>query len=132
MNLLPARTLEIEVNEGVSLLRFETLGWELIMIGLEPPRGLMPGSRVELGIKATHIILSRDLPEKMALSNALPVRSWKIVSGKLLVSVTLECQGTLLEAILPRPSFEKLEMKEGEELYALFQAAELSVVKVLG
>jgi len=128
MNLLPARLLELREHEGVSLFRFEALGRELLMIGLEPPRGVVAGMELRLGIKATHLILSRRLPEGMTLFNALPVRCHAIDRGELLASVALVCEGHALEAILPIPSLEKMGLEEGETLYALFQAAELSIV----
>jgi ABC-type molybdate transport system ATPase subunit len=130
MNLLPAVVRALRVHEGVSLVRFGLEGRELVMVGLEPPRGLKEGSRVTLGIKATHLILSRHLPEETTLLNALEVRFEQVRRGEILAAATLGFGEESLEAILPREALDRLAPREGERLYALFQAAELSVVSV--
>ncbi len=129
MNLFPARLEAIQVHEGVSLLEFEASGTELTMVGLEPPRGLQRGDEVLLGVKATHLILSRTPAKETSLLNCLPVRCVKIVSGEILASVILAWQERELEAILAKPALQRLSLREGEEIFALFQAAELSVIE---
>ncbi|WP_456393874.1 TOBE domain-containing protein [Nitratifractor sp.] len=129
MNRFEAQVAEIRVHEGVSLLEFDASGRRLTMVGLEPPRGLQKGRRVVLGIKATHLILSRTTAAETSLLNALPVRCRKIVSGEILASVILAWEEQELEAIVPKPALQRLSLQEGEEIFALFPAAELSVVE---
>ena len=130
MNRLPARVTEIRINEGVCRIGFESRGASLSMVGLEPPAGLAVGREVELGIKATHLILSRHAPEETTLSNRLPVRCTGWREGEILASVMLEFREIALEAIVPHEALERLSPRKGEALYASFQAAELSIVSL--
>ncbi|WP_300367289.1 TOBE domain-containing protein [Hydrogenimonas sp.] len=131
MNRIPATLTRIETFEGVSQLFFDADGTSLTMVGLELPKGAKVGATVTLGIKATHIIPARDIPEEMAISNALPVHIETIEKGHILSVVILRFDEIPLEAIVPADIFESLGLQENEKGYALFQASELSILEIL-
>jgi ABC-type molybdate transport system ATPase subunit len=132
MNRLRASVRKIETFEGVSLVECAMEGERLTMLGLELPEGVVEGAELELGVKATHLTISRTLPEGLSLCNRLPVTVERVEYGKLLASLRLRCGETPLEALLPRRALEAAAPGEGDRLYCLFQASELSVLRVLG
>jgi ABC-type molybdate transport system ATPase subunit len=107
-------------------------GERLTMLGLELPEGVKEGAELELGVKATHLAIARSLPEGLSLCNRLSVTVERVVLGELLASLRLRCGETPLEALLPRRAVEAAAPAEGERLFCLFQASELSVLRVLG
>jgi len=131
MNRIPATLTSIASFEGVSQLFFDAGGTPLTMVGLELPKGVQEGVEVILGVKATHIVPARRIPEEIAISNALPVRVSGVEKGRILSVVALRFGEIDLEAIVPADLYEKLGLREGESGYALFQASELSILEVL-
>jgi ABC-type molybdate transport system ATPase subunit len=132
MNRLRARVHRIESSEGVSVVECRMGKERLTMLGLELPGGVKEGAELELGVKATHLVLARKLPEDLSLCNCLPVTVERVVPGKLLAALHLRSGETPLEVLLPRRALEAVAPAEGDRLYCLFQASELSVLRVLG
>ena len=131
MNRIPATLTRIASFEGVSQLFFDADGTPLTMVGLELPVGTEVGAQVILGVKATHIVPARGIPESAAISNTLPVRVEGIEKGRILSVVAFRFGRIALEAIVPADTFECLGLHEGERAFALFQASELSILEIL-
>ncbi len=132
MNRLEAAVTRIQSHEAVSSIDFMIDDHRLKMIGLELPQGLKEGDRVEIGVKATHLLLCRSLPEGLTISNVLPVVIREIDHGSILASVQMDFRGKVMEAILPDETLRKAAISIGEEAFVLFQASELSILRILG
>jgi molybdopterin-binding protein len=130
MNRIEGKILEIMATEGVSLVKCEASAEKLIMIALELPTDVCTNANVQLGIKATHIMLSRKRITHSTVSNQIPVIIQNINEGNILSSVKLDFKGTLLESIVPKYALSMLNLKQGEPAFAVFQASELSIIKV--
>ena len=131
MNRIPARITNIQVHEGVSCVTFDAFGESLTMISLELPQGVERAKEVVLGIKSTHIAISaRKLPEA-AISNQIPMTIGKITEGAVLASIRLRFKDVAIESVVPKAALENLSFAPGDTAVALFQASELSILKVL-
>ncbi|WP_353662943.1 hypothetical protein [Hydrogenimonas sp. SS33] len=131
MNRIEARIVEVREHEGVSQVTFDADGKELTMIGLELPGGVEPARQVTLGIKATHLFVSKKPLLDAAVANRLPVIVESVTEGAILVSLKLLFGTTPLECILPKSALPADSFKAGDTAVALFQASELSIVEVL-
>ena len=130
MNRIEAVVEEVRNHQGVSLLRCRRGLEEIVMLSLELPEGLEAGREVTLGIKATHIALAPLSSPDWGIDNRIPVEIARIEEGRIVVSVELRWDETTLEAVLTRSAFEKTALKEGDEAYALFGAAEVALLEV--
>ncbi|WP_201353528.1 TOBE domain-containing protein [Hydrogenimonas urashimensis] len=131
MNRIHARVLQAHLHEGVSCVTFDASGERLTMIALELPEGIEPGREVELGVKATHVALAKELHPDVAISNQIPVTVEKVTEGTLLVSLRVRFADTTIESIVPKSALTDPAYATGDTAFALFQASELSILKVL-
>jgi len=132
MNRFRARVHRVETFEGVSVVECRMGEERLTMLGLELPEGVEAGRELELGVKGTHLMVVRSLPDDLSVCNRLPVTVERVVEGELLAGIHIRCGETPLEVLLPRRALETLLPKAGDRLFCLFQASELSVLRVLG
>jgi len=87
--------------------------------------GLKPGVKATAIIKATWVILGKEL-EKSRLStrNILPGTIDKVQEGAVNAEVTLKRDGgTLLTAIVTNASVRALQLKTGDEAFDAFKAS---------
>jgi molybdopterin-binding protein len=131
MNRIRARVLQTRLHEGVSSVTFDASGERLTMIALELPEDVEPECEVELGVKATHVALAKEKLPDVAISNQIPVTIEKVAKGKILASLILRFADTTIESIVPESALPKQPFRPGDTAIALFQASELSIVKVL-
>jgi len=131
MNRIRARILQTHLYDGVSCVMFEAFGERLTMVALELPEGIEPGREVELGVKATHVALAKEKLPDVAISNQIPVTVEKVAEGEILTSSILRFADTTIESIVPKSALPNPALTPGDTVIALFQASELSILKVL-
>ncbi|WP_456485510.1 TOBE domain-containing protein [Hydrogenimonas sp.] len=131
MNRIPARIVNIQVYEGISCVTFDAFGESLTMISLELPQGIKREKEVVLGVKSTHIALCSHRLPNAAISNQIPMTIEKITKGNILVSLTLLFEDITVESVVPKAALANLSFAPGDTAIALFQASELSILKVL-
>ena len=130
MNRIEGVVEEIRSRRGISLLRCRSGSEEIVMLSLELPEGLETGKEVTLGVKATHIALAPLSSPDWGIDNRVPVEIARIEEGEIVVSLELRRRERAMEAVLTRSAFAKTGLKEGEEAYALFGAAEVALLEV--
>ncbi len=131
MNRLRAIVTDVKVHEGVSSIHFDYLGNPLTMVGLEPPAEVAIGSKVILGIKASHLVLQPPEDCATSLENDLLGRIVEVQIGQILVVVTIAVGDQRFEAIVTRDAFAKLPLGIGERTRIGFLASELAIVEVV-
>ncbi len=131
MNHIPATITDIKSVDTINIVTFTAEGQEMRMMALELDEKLVVGSKVILGVKATHVALAKSLNSLMSISNQLDVQLEGVDSGELLSSVKFRFSGAVLESIITKESASRMELKTGDRVIALIKSSELSIVEVL-
>ena len=128
MNLIKATLKNIAQNESVHIVEFSFDGERLYMMALELPEMLRVGQSVTLGIKPTHIALSKDFDIATSFDNQLKVSVASIDIGELLVNVKAAIGGIILEAIITHKSYLRMNFQVGDSIVMMIPASEISIL----
>ena len=128
MNRIDAIVTAIDSFENITIVSFQAAGQPMRMMALELNKSLVVGSKVTLGVKASHIALAKELKGQLSISNQLSVTIESIENGKLLSSIKLSFGGHLLESIITRISAQEMNLQTGERVAALIKSSELSIL----
>ncbi len=129
MNRINAIITAIESFENITIVNFEAAGQPMRMMALELNKSLVVGSKVTLGVKASHIALAKELKGQLSISNQLSATIENVTNGKLLSSIKLSFGDHLLESIITRISAEEMDLRIGEKVIALIKSSELSILE---
>ncbi len=130
MSLLKAKVINIEASDNVHIIEFDFYGTTLSMMGLELCDGLVDGSQVDLQIKATYVAIGKKIDKDISYSNQIESKIINITESKLLTSIELETNNTIIESIITKKSSQRMGLKVGNKVVALIKASELSIAKV--
>ena len=125
------RVKDIKTKDNLNIVEFDFNNILLKMMSLELNKDLKIGSKVELLVKPTNIIISKNFIEDISLSNQTLAKVIEINSGELLSNITLKIEETILESIITKDSADKLNLKIDDKVYILIKASDLSILKVL-
>ena len=128
MNLIKATLKNIAQNGSVRIVEFSFDGERLYMMALELPQRLRIGQSVTLGIKPTHIAVSKDFDVATSFDNQLKVSIVSIDVGELLVNIKAAVGGAILEAVITHKSYLRMNLHVGDSVVLLLPASELSIV----
>jgi molybdopterin-binding protein len=78
-----------------------------------------------------HLTLAKDFSGMLSFCNKIEAKVISYENGKLLSSVKLEAEETVLESIITRESFIEMDLKVDEKVAILIKASELSILEVL-
>ncbi len=131
MNYIKASVVSIETFENITVVGFEAGNETLVMMSLELDSSLKVGSNVMLALKATTVSLAKEKNTMLSISNQLPVRITGIDRGKLLCSVKLSFEDTVIESIITKNSALRMGIKSEDEIVALIKASDLAIAEVL-
>lgn len=126
-----ARVKEIRTKDSLNIVEFDFNNITLKMMSLELNKDITIGKRVELIVKPTNIIISKNFIEDISLSNQTLAKIVDINCGELLCSITLKLNNTIFESIITKDSFIRLNLKIDNKVYILIKASDLSILKVL-
>ena len=130
MNRIKATVTAVESLDNITVVAFEAAGQKMRMMALALNTPLEPGSRVVLGVKASHVSLAKELEGMLSISNRLEVVVERVTCGALLASVKVRLDDTPIESIITRESSERMGLVPGERVVALIKASELSILEV--
>lgn len=130
MNRIAASVTAVETMDNITIVSFEAAGQPMRMMALALNTPLEPGSRVTLGVKASHVSLAKELEGMLSISNRLNVTVEKVDNGALLCSVKVRLGETLMESIITRESSERMNLQPGNTLIAMIKASELSILSI--
>ncbi|AZL53044.1 transporter [Aliarcobacter skirrowii] len=126
-----ARVKEIRTKDSLNIVEFDFNNITLKMMSLELNKDITIGKKVELIVKPTNIIISKNFIEDISLSNQTLAKIVDINCGELLCSITLELNNIIFESIITKDSFIRLNLKIDDKVYILIKASDLSILKVL-
>jgi molybdate transport system ATP-binding protein len=113
-------------NEQGDLLAVSLGEQTLWLRSRRPP---LAGSRVRAMVHADEIAISIERPGQVSLMNQLGARVTALILQSGGVIVDCQCEGQSIQARITRSSLQRLDIKEGDELFLLFKA---SAVELLG
>jgi molybdopterin-binding protein len=129
MSQIRALVSDIRSLDNLNIVRFTHQKQTLLMVSLEL-RDINVGDRVILNIKSSHIALAKDLNAAvLSFENQLDVTVKSFEIGSLLCTVRVDFDGDILECLLTKEAFSKLDLKEGVK--ALIFASDISIQEVL-
>ncbi len=124
---MKATVKEIKNIENLHLIKYDLL----TMISLDLPDDLKIGTKVELNIKPTSVIIAKNYTGVISLENELLATVKSINKGELLASIVLKIQDFELESIITSHSLKKLDLKLGDSVSAFINASCLSISKII-
>jgi len=124
-----AEVTQIDSSSSLHIVKLKVKSHILTLMSLELFEGVRLGSRVTLSVKPMNIALATQTLEGSMTSfeNILPVRLRSIESSTLLARVELLFEDISLEAILTQERVIQMALKEGDTLFALIQANDISI-----
>jgi molybdopterin-binding protein len=131
MSTLIGQISKIEKEGSLHLVHFLCEDQSLCMMSLDLESHVKVGTKVSLAIKPSEVAIAKDFVGELSYSNRLKATILKIEEGTLLTVLSLSCVNTRIEAILIRSAYHAMGLKEGDEVWALIKASELSIRRVL-
>lgn len=129
MNVLSAIIKEIKTHHLMSLVTVKLMDDTIInTVLLETPETLTYLKRnnaVKILFKETEVILSKKKTEDSSLHNILTGTIKKVNRGELLARVEMELSIGTINAIITEQSFDRLNMKVGDAIFAGINATEI-------
>ena len=131
MNTLVAYVKEIDNVDNLNIVKFDFNDTTLSMMSLGLNDSVRVGAKVKLSTKPTHIAVAKDFSGEVSYSNQLHVKILHVENGKLLSSIKMQIEDTVLESIITRDSSIRMNLHVGDNVTAFIKANELSIVEVL-
>ncbi len=131
MNNFKAKVVKIENLDKLNIVHFKFANADLLcMMSLELDN-IKENTEVILSVKATHIGIAKDFEGQISFSNFIKSKILKINKGKLLSDISLQHEDTVFSSIITTNSVNRMNLKEGEIVSAVFKASELSIKEVI-
>lgn len=126
-----ARVKNIKSIDNLNIVEFDFNDTILKMMSLELNKDIVVGTKVELSVKPTNVIISKKPIENISLSNQTLAKIVDINDGELLSSITLNTNDCYLESIITKDSFLRLNLQKNDYVNILIKASDLSILRVL-
>ena len=125
-NLLRLRVASRHPQDGTMVC----LGEGEVGLQLEVPLSdVGDGEPVNVGIRASDIILADSEPTGSSARNRLPGEVTQIALRPPGYEITLACQGVLLKCHITGTSLNEMNIRQGNELWAVFKASSCFIVR---
>ncbi len=131
MSKLEAVITQIDTIENLNIVTFDFCGTHLQMMSLDLSEDMQVGKKVLLSIKPTSVAIGKNISGELSYSNQINAIIKSIEKGKLLSSIKLSVYETFLESIITTQSARDMNLNTGDEVIALINASDLSIVKTL-
>jgi molybdopterin-binding protein len=128
MSHFVAKIVEIESLESLHRVKLSKEDHYLSMISLELNEKVQIGLDVRLYVKASNIIIAKNKNDDISMANQLQSSVISVEYGTILTNIKLDFLGNVLEALLTTHQAKKLNLQEGDEVYAFINESDLSLV----
>jgi molybdopterin-binding protein len=128
MSHFVAKIVEIESLESLHRVKLSKEDHNLSMISLELNEKVQIGLDVRLYVKASNIIIAKNKNDDISMANQLQSSVISVEYGTILTNIKLDFLGNVLEALLTTHQAKKLNLQEGDEVYAFINESDLSLV----
>jgi len=130
LNDLYATVKEIKSFEGLNIVSFDFNKTTLSMMSLELDSKIQVGTTVILGVKPSNITIAKNLSGQLSSSNQIKSIVCNVTKGKLLSTINMKAEDTLMESLITLSSQQRLNLQVGDEITALIKATELYIEEV--
>ena len=131
MSTLIAKIINIQNIDNLHIVKFDFFGQSLSMMSLELTDNIQIGTKIILKTKATSIAIAKDFSGELSYSNKLSSKIVAIQNGKLLTTIRLQTNDTILESIITKDSSLRMNLQVGDDVVALIKANEISIQEVI-
>jgi molybdopterin-binding protein len=105
--------------------------YNLTMMSLELSQDIKVDIDVELTLKPTSVVLAKEISGEISFSNHIKAKVSEIVDGKLLSSIILDIDGSMIESIITKNSKNRLDIKLEDMLDIYIKASDISIKRVV-
>ena len=131
MSRLKATIVSIDTVENLNIVKFDFNGCILTMMSLDLNSEIKIGTKVYLNFKPTHIAIAKNFNSIVSCSNQIKTTIKNIDNGKLLSSIKLSVNDTIIESIITKESSLKMDLKVGDSVTTLIQASDIAIVGII-
>ncbi len=131
MSYIRAMVSEILKCDSLHIVKFKNNTDILTMMSLDLNNNIIVGTKVNLIIKPTHIVLAKRVEGNLSFSNKLSCNIKSINNGELLSSIQLNYNNIILESIITLETSITMDLKVGDKITAFIQASELSIGEII-
>lgn len=130
MNLIHAKIQNILSEQSLSITQLDFAGHTLKMMSLSLSE-LKSGDKVILSVKPTNVAIGKSFFGNVSYSNQFRAKIIKIDNGKLLSSIKLEFEKSIIESIITLDSAKKMDLKVDDEVTIFIKASDLFINEVI-
>jgi molybdopterin-binding protein len=131
MNRIQVKVEKIESNEQLTLLSLRSKSHKLSMMSLELSPDITEKKELIVSTKAANIAIAKDYDGVLSYSNQLSVEIASMEMGKLLCSLDLLFEETILESIITTHSANRMQLQVGDRVTALIKASDIAIKEIL-
>ena len=125
--MIKAQISSIRTNECVSVFEFRCQNLKLSMLGLENLSNLKIGDNVNLSFKSSDVVIARYPLKECSLRNEIKAVITDFKKGSIVSVLHLRALDFEFESIISTDSFERLNLKRNDEIYAYIKATSLHI-----
>jgi molybdate transport system regulatory protein len=132
MNHLNAVIKSVETEDNISLVIVEAADILFSTLVIDTPATsayLKEGNEIIMVFKETAMSIAKDLSGGLSIRNRFPATVTDVTCGKVLTSVSLNCKGIMLMAIITTRSANELAIKAGDTVEGLVKTNDISLLQ---
>jgi molybdopterin-binding protein len=126
-----ATVKNIESIDGLNILTFKSNANTLKMMSLDLNEDIKLGTKVLLNCKPTAVAIAKNFSGELSYSNQIDATIKSLEVGKLLSSLKLQFEESILESIITTSSLKRMDLKKGERVTALIKSSDLYILEIL-
>lgn len=128
--MIYANVENIKISNGIIEITFVTKKDKFLMI-TNCKNNLKIGDKVILECKSTNVIISKSKLIDCSLSNKILCQISSFTSGEIITTLHLKSDQFTLDSVITTNSFNRLNLKKGEQVYAYIKATNLLIKEIL-
>jgi len=129
VNTIKATITDIKSVDNLNIVTFKSNGLSLKMMSLDLSSAIEIGKDVVLYVKPTAVGIGKNLSGMLSYSNRLNAVIKTVNNGKLLSTISLKIDDTVLESIITVDSSKMMELKVKDEVVVLIKSSDLYIMK---
>jgi molybdopterin-binding protein len=128
MNKFKAQIKRISTKDSLNIVEFNFADEHIYMMSLELKEDILNEKNVYLGIKPMNVAIAKKFDVGMSFLNQLKVSIVNIDEGELLCSVKGAIDGTIIESVITKKAFLRMNLQVGDSVVMLLPASEIFIV----
>jgi molybdate transport system regulatory protein len=131
MNKIKVKVINSYTQDGVTLVDLN-YHWDLftvLLISEKDSSFISVGEELFILFKETEVALSKKRLEQ-SIRNNLNTHVLSVERGDILSRINLDYRGNLIQSLITTRALEDMEIQEGDNLFALIKANDISILKL--